>query len=348
MNKFIEMLTKNEDEKYLTSMSYLFNHFMIFTELFFFVSFFIYRVEQILPFVVFNFLLSSFAYWLIKKKDLYHWTLVQYFICIDIMSAGVVILGFDYGFQLYSISMMAVAFFIKYVIRKIPGYRINPLALSAVTIITYFTCFFINKKFGVMVTVNETLEDIFFIYNSIVVFSLLIIYMTIFVSTIIIKERELERIALIDNLTGLYNRHYLLRKIDGRTEKELEGGWIAIIDIDNFKKVNDTYGHNAGDCVLQSVSSAVKEICSSCTVCRWGGEEFIIWSADSDTDISVLEKVREKVSETHINYENQDICVSVTIGTNGYCSGYSTDQWIDEADKKLYFGKNNGKNQVVY
>lgn len=348
MNMLEKMIRKNETDKVLVIMSYVFNWFMIFTELLFFVSFSVTRVYAILPFVVCNLLLSSYAFILLKKGDLYHWTVIQYFICVDIMLAGVILLGFDYGFHLYSISMMAVSYFIKYVIKKRKNYRINPLVLSTVTVIAYFTCFFVHRKLGVFYVVNGFLKDFFFVYNSLVVFGLIVWYMYLFVTTILIKEDELERIALVDNLTGLYNRHYLLQKIDSRTRDELEGDWIAIIDIDNFKKVNDTYGHNAGDYVLQSVSSAVRDICDDCTVCRWGGEEFIIWSADSERDSSILEKVREKISETHLSYDDNDICVSVTVGTNVYSSEYSIDEWIDEADKKLYFGKNNGKNQVVY
>ena len=89
-------------------------------------------------------------------------------------------------------------------------------------------------------------------------------------------------------------------------------------------------------------------MCSDCTVCRWGGEEFIILAAADKCDSGILEKLRTNIADLRMNYENKDINVTVTIGTEDYSDKYGIDEWISYADQKLYLGKQSGKNKVVY
>lgn len=151
--------------------------------------------------------------------------------------------------------------------------------------------------------------------------------------------------ALYDNLTGLYNRHYMMDSL--KEQSNYANSWIAIMDIDNFKKINDVYGHNAGDYVLKELAKILTTVGEGCTIARWGGEEFLILGSDMSEDISVLEQLRNKVAEKPIVFEESPIAVTVTIGVSVYNNFVSVDKWIQDADQKLYFGKNNGKNRVV-
>ena len=164
---------------------------------------------------------------------------------------------------------------------------------------------------------------------------------------IIIKsEQQLTEAAHVDRLTNLYNRHYMLEHLEGS-----DGGretFLAMSDIDNFKKINDTYGHNGGDEVLRSVAEKMKEACKDCIIARWGGEEFMIVSRASRSDVGeMLEKLRRSIESEPVVFEGREINVTITIGFAAKQDGQSTDEWIQEADDKLYYGKNNGKNVVV-
>ena len=146
-----------------------------------------------------------------------------------------------------------------------------------------------------------------------------------------------------DYLTKLYNRNYTMDKIkDAFADGQLY--YIAMIDIDNFKRINDTYGHSAGDVVLKKVASVMETVCSDSTVARWGGEEFLILSL---TGPELIEKLRDEIENTPVEFEDQKIKVTVTAGVSSREGFGSVDKWIIAADEKLYYGKNNGKNRVV-
>ncbi len=153
-----------------------------------------------------------------------------------------------------------------------------------------------------------------------------------------------------DIMTGLYNRRFF-EHIMHRNKTENQSPFtIAIFDIDDFKKVNDTYGHNAGDRVLQSVSSIIgKSSNKEFVSVRWGGEEFVLYMPQTDETAAYihLEALRYKIENTIIEFEEEKIKVTVTVGmcTGNILSEY--EQIIRTADDKLYYGKRNGKNCVV-
>ena len=169
----------------------------------------------------------------------------------------------------------------------------------------------------------------------------------LFYNNSVATEKKLEKVALEDKLTGLYNRHYLLARMEAIPVSERSGYWLAILDIDDFKKVNDVYGHNCGDYVLKRVADEAKAVCAECKVCRWGGEEFVILGMRSEVSEDVLEKLRGNIAKIAFEYEEKRLSVTVTIGVSGFSPEYTTDTWVSSADKNLYIGKHSGKNCVV-
>ncbi len=162
-----------------------------------------------------------------------------------------------------------------------------------------------------------------------------------------------EKLAYTSNhdlLTGLFNRRFF-EHIMERNKTENESKYtIAIFDIDDFKKINDTYGHQAGDEVLKVVS----EIIEGCQdreyiPVRWGGEEFIIFMPRTPENIAYdyLMSLCDKIRNAVVEFGPQKIKVSVTVGmcTGSVLSDYEIA--IRIADDRLYKGKKNGKNQVV-
>lgn len=167
-------------------------------------------------------------------------------------------------------------------------------------------------------------------------------------------NQKLNQLARRDQLTGLYNRRVLdetlLNEME-RSRRNQRGFTLAIADLDNFKKVNDTYGHPCGDAVLKAVAKTMKEALRSVdTVGRWGGEEFLIILPETPAEGSatVLNRIREKIAKLVIACEGHEISLSISIGMS-YCDrDCPKDEVLKEADLALYEAKRQGKNRVIH
>ncbi len=163
-------------------------------------------------------------------------------------------------------------------------------------------------------------------------------------------EKQLEKLALTDRLTGLYNRH----KLDEMLAHQLDLAnryksifAVMILDIDHFKRVNDTFGHHVGDSTLiefaQIISSSTRQ---SDVVGRWGGEEFLIIvpHADKVQLAEMAEKLRENIEKYPFNTVKQ---VTVCIGIATLRTGESIHSLLSRADEALYHSKQQGRNKVT-
>ncbi len=190
-----------------------------------------------------------------------------------------------------------------------------------------------------------------FLYSSILVISFLAEYVRSEThKQLVDSEGKYRYLYRHDALTGLFNRYgineYMDEAFNNPADKHAA---IMILDIDNFKRVNDRYGHNAGDMVLKAVAGIPQQLlCEHSRYCRWGGEEFLILMQCNHDPLEMAEKVRKKVEETEISYEGTTIKVTISIGvciTNDV-SKFTIPQVINCADNCLYEAKENGKNQV--
>lgn len=168
--------------------------------------------------------------------------------------------------------------------------------------------------------------------------------------------RMLAQKAHIDGLSGLYNRQYFDDKLKtefNRTVRHGQALSIAMIDIDHFKSVNDTYGHPAGDSVISGVANLItRESRSIDIACRYGGEEFALIMPETDPDqaLQLCERIRQGCERlTWSRHPARSITISV--GIAGTCDGESVtitpEGWVESADKNLYHAKQQGRNRVV-
>jgi diguanylate cyclase (GGDEF)-like protein len=156
-----------------------------------------------------------------------------------------------------------------------------------------------------------------------------------------------------DYLTGLYNRRYFFKFgsiLYANANRNNSLILIAMIDIDHFKKINDNYGHDAGDIVLKMIAQILKnKFRKSDIVSRFGGEEFCILAMNMEKDhvFRIFDNLRKYISQTDINIGYDTIKVSVSIGL---CLDplVSLDAMINQADKMLYRAKESGRNRVLY
>lgn len=172
-------------------------------------------------------------------------------------------------------------------------------------------------------------------------------------------QKELERIAITDALTGLYNRRHLQEvfpKIYAQAQRDKRGVFAFLLDIDHFKKINDTYGHLAGDRCLEKFSEQLVEITrKNDFLFRMGGEEFLVLTTGQKASdmIAIAEKIRTIVEQTPIKYEGNVISMTTSCGVS--CTKASEDppdrvlhHMLTLADAALYEAKNGGRNKVCF
>jgi diguanylate cyclase (GGDEF)-like protein/PAS domain S-box-containing protein len=161
----------------------------------------------------------------------------------------------------------------------------------------------------------------------------------------------MEQLALLDSLTSLPNRRYLETQIYSHLEELRRAGWsfgILFMDIDNFKKVNDNFGHEVGDRVLKMVAGTLNANSRVFDIVgRWGGEEFVavIHNADNQNLVEIAERFRILVATSTLTDLNS-LCVTISIGGTLASSGDTLESIIRRADENLYRAKESGKNRA--
>lgn len=168
--------------------------------------------------------------------------------------------------------------------------------------------------------------------------------------------RALEKIqqtANYDELTGAANRRHMLQLIQyesQRSDRSANPLLVAMLDIDYFKRINDTYGHQAGDVALQKFTKTVQEkIRVTDTLARWGGEEYLILLTETELDVGLicLERVRAAVAADVVKFAGSWISLTVSIGVTRYQPGEAFEKTLTRADEALYAAKAQGRNQIV-
>lgn len=187
--------------------------------------------------------------------------------------------------------------------------------------------------------------------------AILLVFIACYLAKYILKSRDLEytyALATTDGLTELYNHRYFQEHMQQgiETGKRYDRPFsLIMIDIDFFKKFNDTYGHQSGDAVLRQVAQILKKnVRSSDIVCRYGGEEMsiILTNTDNESAIFTAEKICKAVSEHPLKLVNgNDVQVTISLGVATYPQdGQTPQEMIKYADDCLYIAKENGRNQV--
>lgn len=167
-------------------------------------------------------------------------------------------------------------------------------------------------------------------------------------------QDELREQAMRDPLTGLYNRRYLNDTLEREVARAMRGEYpvsFVMIDIDHFKNLNDTFGHNIGDLILQSFAAQlVSQSRVGDIVYRYGGEEFFVILPDviSERALEIAERWRKTFQETHLLHEGKTIGTTVSCGISEFpAHGNQNTDLIAAADRAMYQAKANGRNRVV-
>ena len=172
------------------------------------------------------------------------------------------------------------------------------------------------------------------------------------------RNREIQDLVITDKLTGLYNRNYLTTVLDDeilRFERGNNPLTVMMIDLDDFKSVNDTYGHTYGDKVLSSFGIMLhKNLHKYDRSFRYGGEEFVVVLPDTDATMAwiVAERIKKIFEKEPFVFDTKDgtrktVSLTLSIGLAGYKRGMSPGALMEQADEAMYKAKSEGKNKVI-
>ncbi|HID97045.1 MAG TPA: GGDEF domain-containing protein [Thermodesulfobacteriaceae bacterium] len=169
------------------------------------------------------------------------------------------------------------------------------------------------------------------------------------------RDRLLELVET-DQLTGLYNYRHLIKSLDHEMERTRRTGLpvaLAMIDLDFFKRVNDRYGHEAGNKALREVARICKHRIRRIDIlCRYGGEEFALILPGTRLEMAVktAERLRRELRSTPVNLEGRDVIITASFGVGVYRTRdtFSVEEFIRHVDRYLLLAKSRGRNRVCY
>ncbi len=284
------------------------------------------------------------------------------FICVAMLEvvahaiAATICIGWWSGFSMFIVCVAPIPFFLDFK-RGVLAYIFSPIYVVIFFALKIYT----DNSSHIIYTVENTKAiNGLFLFNSFISFMMIIgvaiIYRVsheISQQTLTEQNEKLSKLATIDPLSQLFNRRAMSDYLEKIHEKSLQTNSsyvIAMGDIDDFKHINDTYGHAKGDEVIQEISRImVNAVPSEGFVCRWGGEEllFAIPFSDEKSGAEIAEKIRSELESRSFSYDNGSFGVTMTFGVCRSDNESSYEKTISMADDSLYYGKKHGKNQVV-
>lgn len=292
----------------------------------------------------------------VKSNNFNACVFVVFFSAFIFSLSSIFYLGWGYGFEYYILTIIAYCYIGIYRKRWIV-YILAALALLYYLLVYYYFYLHNHSLQAQLYLFKEDVSFYFNCFNGFVVCSIFILVSNVLRQQIYIEfenkqilNKKLDKTANFDYLTGLMNRWSFIDNIEEMTTQNEVS--IALIDIDYFKKVNDTYGHSIGDEVLKACASLMRKHFGEYTdlICRWGGEEFLILARNvNEKKFEVAcEKFRYEYSNTSFSIDNLKSSVSIGLVyiDNNFASNI-LDEYVTVVDKCLYEAKNTGRNKII-
>ncbi|WP_051538043.1 GGDEF domain-containing protein [Butyrivibrio proteoclasticus] len=303
-------------------------------------------VTPMVRFNVFSIAFYIFTLFVVYKEWLPFYAVSVYLEVVAHMTLAVLLTGWKAGFQITLIGMNVLAFYAEYTGRTLKLKYIKVMPMCIVGMALYLGSYIYQFYHPAPYSLEGQAEFWLSILWGVIVFviNLFVLQLLVFIANS--SEEQLEYQLSHDKLTGAPNRYYISTQFE-KIQKKKEDYWLAIADIDGFKKINDTYGHNCGDYVLMTLGKLF--LSKDVLCCRWGGEEFIfLGKRDGKYDpVEFLDGLRKEIEQIPFEFEGNMFSVTMTFGMSLFSSDEDIDKVISGADEKLYYGKHSGKNRVV-
>ncbi len=283
---------------------------------------------------------------------------VSIFLEVSLYStASVMLTGWDCGGQCFLVSIIPIIIYIGCFLLK-DAQRLIVLFLLAANFGLYIFLYISFAESHPLYVVPTVARIILMIFSSFAMvfsvcfYTIMHIYSNEYEVGHLEEEKEqLSADAHADALTGLLNRRGFLPCLESLMKEADSHFCLAFFDIDNFKRINDSFGHDGGDEVLRHISRLIRKEMVGCEVCRWGGEEFLVLMKDYNMDVAKqrMEYLRKTIEATPTVFFNKFIQVTTTIGLEEKKDEYTeVDDIIKVADTRMYYGKQHGKNILIY
>ncbi len=326
---------------------------LLFTSLMHVALFTIFILARVWPLVYLNtvsLLIYAFGYFVLLRKRRYFG--IGILVCLEVFIYSLISIYF-----IGDANYTSLYFFVMLIMQIIVPYARAKVRIAMSVLFWCGTMLAILLDFYMQTLPEwETLNLILAIFNiNLAVFGLMA---ELLVGNIIRRlinsynKKQMEGLmeqAYTDALTGLYNRRYADIFFEKSKQEQETKCFVAFLDIDNFKEINDLHGHGVGDRVLVTLAETLKKtLRKTDTIFRWGGEEFLVVLKDVDepATVMILETLREKIAQQVV--EEEKVCVRFTVSIGAaYLDLENIENSIEESDKKLYESKRSGKNKVV-
>lgn len=296
---------------------------------------------------------------LVKKGKLRTTTAITVFEVILNVIICSLFTGRSTGFHIYLIGILPICFYMVLICQSFKKKELASLGYSALAFISYIGVYVLSKLVEPIHPISDSWQIALMFVNICAGFLVMALFLFLIQWDVLYRNTSMDNknsilneMANKDALTKLYNRRFMDKKLDDKlTDLNERGEIFGIImgDIDNFKRINDTYGHECGDEVLVGVAEVLtKSVRDRDIVCRWGGEEFlVIISGNKKITADVAERMRAMIGEKEFMLGKEKVNITMTFGVAESIPGFSIDKLVQIADDNLYKGKQNGKNQVV-
>lgn len=268
-----------------------------------------------------------------------------------------ILVGWEFDFSLYNIGLIYVAYYFSYISGHMRNKILLPSILGLFNLTLTLTMYIYSHLAGPIYSgYSSTLTSGVSIMNICISAILIMTFATLHTTEIRRKEYELmssnaklNRLAHYDSLTQLRNRYGIEEALHALLDQTEDTYSFVMGDIDDFKKVNDHYGHTCGDYILKSVADVIlKNMGAEHLACRWGGEEILmILRSDLDYSKIITEKIRYEIEHMNATYKGQTIHTTMSFGIAACHPGDVFEKCILLADQRLYEAKQNGKNRVI-
>lgn len=316
----------------------------------FYCTFFFITDVKILGFYNIGSIIFYFIFIFLSVKNVKVYTLLSFYEILAYCLTATICVGWDFGFQMLFTGMVTIIFYAGYMAKKLEDYNFHPVIMSLQSLALYlFTavwCYFKEPIYK-----NIPFAHFMNVMHGVTVFSFLLLFGYILTEYSLALEDKIYKESITDPLTKINNRNGMISKYELISKEELQNYIVAIYDIDDFKKLNDKYGHVSGDVVLRLIARTISAAYPDDIVCRWGGEEFvtILKIEESKEEIyNKIDSLRESISNHTFKLKGKNVNVTITIGAKDFQNFESLEKWVSAADKNLYKGKEQGKNRLIY
>lgn len=284
-------------------------------------------------------------------------------LCVEVlchMFLTAICIGWDSGFYLYVIAVVPAAYYISFSARYIQKRSMHVSVATLSAFLVLISMRVLTRKYAPLYDISHQWESILFMFNALgscaaIVYSMIMLSSAVndSFSSLNKKNKKLDKLANTDPLTDLYNRRGMKKRLETAIEDATaEGSEFCLIlgDIDDFKRLNDTYGHDCGDYILVRVAQTIRGLIREDDfVCRWGGEEILILlnHCKKERAVEIAENLRLAICSRPFSYDGYEVPASMTLGVQEYVEKSTQEELVKLADFKMYQGKQNGKNCVV-